>query len=203
MKQKPATLPNIADPGLAVLCGDAFRVCSEPFVTHAAYDFSLAGQRAAANIGAMVASATNLVLAIEVYLKALLWYHGVSAPKTHELPKLFGDLPPDVRRTVGSVYERLRKSEAAETAATAEFAVHIANPSEGKPNFARSAQRGFDIQAVLQRNASAFVIWRYLFTHPTTTAAEPLIYEFLRLGFIATAIREQLPIKAHIRENAV
>lgn len=193
-KATSTTPPSQADLGVAVLSADAFRAQADIFIRYAAADFASASQRAAANIGGMIASATNLVLAIELYMKALLWHRGLPAPKTHELPTLFSSLPAETQRSVETAYDRLRSNE---PPGTADFAVHITKPNDGPPSFARSAMvRPLDLRAILQRNSSAFVTWRYLFTQGVTPNAEPFVYEFLRLGFIATALSEHLPVAA-------
>ena len=188
-KQLPIQ-PGDADVGVAVLSGDAFYFHAEQFVKYAAPQFSSAGQRAATSIGEMIASATSLALSVEIYMKALLLQRGCAVPKTHELPDLFSNLPTPVQQQVESAYERLR---AAEGPGTAEFVVHISRSPGAPPSFARGTQApNLSLRSVLRRSSSAFVTWRYLFAHPLTESGAPLVYEFLRLGFAAQAIREQL-----------
>ncbi len=186
----PAIAPGTADVGTAVLSGDAFYRLAQEFISHAAPDFQTAHQRAAANMGELIASATNLSLSIEIYLKALLLHNAVAAPKSHELPDLFAKLPSTVRSQVEQAYERLRAPE--KEGVTASFAIHVARNAVPRPPFGQvPKQEDHSLRAVLQRSANAFVTWRYLFAHGTTIPGAPLMYEFLRLSFAARAVRLQ------------
>lgn len=182
--------PGNADVGAAVLSGDAFYRIAQAFVTHAAPDFKTAHVRATENLGELIASATNLAISIEIYLKALLLLHGQPAPKSHELPDLFAKLPSHVRVDVERAYVRLGAAGGYEGAAA--FAVHVARKGAPPPDFGQAPKsQDNGLKPVLQRGANAFVTWRYLFAHGLTQPSAPLTYEFLRLGFAAKALREQ------------
>jgi hypothetical protein len=157
---------------------------------HAATELQTAHNHAAENMGELIASATNVALAIELYLKALLLRSGQAAPMTHELPSLFAKLPSSVQLKVEQVYERLQAT--AKKGAAAAFAVHVAGKNSPRPRFGQGAQtQDNTLKGVLQRAASAFVTWRYLFAHAPTESGAPLTYEFLRLSLAAQALREQ------------
>ena len=189
-KLPPPIEPGTADVGAAVLSGDAFYRLAQEFVAHAAPNFQTARSRAAANMGELIASATNAALAIEIYLKALLLHSGQAAPKTHELPDLFAKLPSSVRSQVEQAYECLRATES--ECATAAFAIHITHTTAPSPNFGEAAKtQDNSFKGILQRAASAFVTWRYLFAHGLTESGAPLMYEFLRMSFAAQALRQQ------------
>jgi hypothetical protein len=182
--------PGTADVGAALLSGDAFFRHAQEFIAHTTSDPATSQNRAAANLGEFIASATNLALSIEIYLKALLLQSGQPAPKTHELSDLFSKLPQDFQKVVEAAYEQLRQTEVDRE--TAAFALHIAAPGPQTPRFgSSSATQDNSVKGVLQRGASAFVTWRYLFAHSITPDGAPLMYEFARLSFAARAIRRQ------------
>lgn len=183
--------PGSADVGVALLSGDAFFRLAQEFLAKTEPDFQTAGHRAAMNLGELVASATNLALAIEIYLKALLLFNGIPAPKTHELTDLYSKLPGHVRLRLEQLYEELLAAEK-EEGQTAAFAVHVTETSASKPNFNASA-KGQDksVRGVLLRCENAFVTWRYLFAHSITKDSTPLTYEFLCMVIVAKATRQQ------------
>jgi len=182
--------PGTADVGAALLSGDAFFRHAQEFIAHTTGDPTTSQNRAAANLGEFIASATNLALSIEIYLKALLLASGQPTPKTHELSDLFAKLPQTSRKAVESAYDRLRQSE--DDHATAAFALHVAAPGQHQPSFGSSpVTQDNSLKGVLQRGAGAFVTWRYLFAHSITPSGAPLMYEFVRLSFAARAVRQQ------------
>src|SRR5262249_29254465 len=56
------------------------------------------------DVGELVASATNIILALELYLKTLLIAADRSVPTEHDLVILFGWLPKDNRNELARYY---------------------------------------------------------------------------------------------------
>jgi hypothetical protein len=185
--------PGTADLGAAVLAGDAFLRHANEFIQFASGGLEAANNKAAANLGELIASATLLPLAIEIYLKALLLKHGKPAPKTHELATLFKNLPNDLQRSSIAKYEALRKVEGA---GVATFEIQISSRRHTpKPNWRDDVSQNptdYSLAAVLQRSSSAFVSWRYLFASNPQADTHAYSYEFLRLSFAAQCFRVQL-----------
>lgn len=185
----PPIKPADADIGAALLSGDAFFRLAQQFISHAAASMDAAQAHAAANFGELIASATNLALAIEIYTKALLLLNGRHAPKLHELPALFLKLPAASRRNIEAAYDQLSANAAH---VPASLSIHVAKHGDPAPDFNEQAKpQDHSLMAVLQRGSNAFTTWRYLFAHGTTSSGAPLTYEFLRLTFAAQAIRQQ------------
>src|SRR5665811_1042974 len=93
MKPNTGGQPVAADPHLAVAAADAFRELAKPFLRWIGRDMTTAHERAVRAPGMLVASATNLSLAVELYLKALSIAVGLTPMKSHDLVALYGGLP--------------------------------------------------------------------------------------------------------------
>jgi hypothetical protein len=188
-RQQPPIPLESADAGVAVISADAFYGHAQPFIAHVSQNFENAHERAVADIGGLVASATNLALAIELYLKGLLLHQGIPPPKTHDLPALFAALPERVQRAVEHAYSAL---SAKPQAPVTGIELEVAHSDD-------ASQRGlepplpsdFTVKAILARNADAFVTWRYLFAHDPPLGAAYLSYEFGPLALAAQSIRQQ------------
>src|SRR6266487_1480225 len=85
---------------------DAFRRAARSFCEQVARlptDEAMAEARK--DIGAMIAAATNLAFAIELYMKALRIIYGLGPKWTHHLGKLYADLPSRLRHSIEVAYE--------------------------------------------------------------------------------------------------
>jgi len=78
------TMPG-RDPKLALDSADSFRSLAGRFVSSIRMHVNYAWQDALADLGGLVASATNLTLAVEIYLKTLYILLGLQVPHTHNL----------------------------------------------------------------------------------------------------------------------
>ena len=184
--------PKTADAAMASKTFDALFRLSQQFIRKAC-QHKVPAQFAHANFGELLASATNLALAIEIALKALLLKHGVLANMSHELDKLFEQLPHSEQEEIERAY--LLGRDGYGQSETASFFVEVlgGHIADGRltPNLGDNSLR-----AVLSRASAAFVSWRYFFDHgsiePGGTKAKA--YEFRMLGFVAEALRTRLAI---------
>ncbi len=95
---------------LVFLSADAFRACSRPLrqkVTGLSIDAAIA--EAIKDLGGLVASATNLALSVELYLKGLRMATGLAPNRIHALDELYADLPKDLRQSIEATYEATPK----------------------------------------------------------------------------------------------
>ena len=161
---------------------------AQPFIAKLNADIALANERAVQDIGGLVASVTNLTLAIELYLKGLLLWNSVPAPKTHDLPTLYKLLPASVAASVQVDF--VRQLELAAPVNGIELELTRANDAQER-NPEPTGPPDMSLSAVLTRNADAFVIWRYLFSLNPKPGSEYLAYEHDSLNSLANALRAQ------------
>jgi len=98
------TMPG-RDPKLALDSADSFRSLAGRFVSSIRMHLNYAWQDALADLGGLVASATNLTLAVEIYLKTLYILLGLQVPHTHNLLRLFSGLPREVQEALTHDYD--------------------------------------------------------------------------------------------------
>lgn len=180
-----ATLPGHGSPGFAVASGDEFCSMAYAFIKNMPTDASEAAKLALEHPGAVIASATNIALGIELLLKALLVYYSVPVPHTHELPNLFKALPKNVAESIINDYKALEKDDGMGIAA-----IEIIS-SEVKLEDRNLDVSDHSFSAVMQRNSNAFVLWRYAFESIRGVGGFVLRYEYASLLRIARALRAQ------------
>lgn len=90
----------------AILAGDAFVAHSEAFIHMLPSDLEEMGHVAAQNLGRMIASATDLALGIELYLKALRLAIDLPIRRIHSLSALYLDIPKTTKEAIEDLYEK-------------------------------------------------------------------------------------------------
>ena len=65
-------------------------------------------------MGDLVACATNLAFAVELYLKGLLTELGIGVPRDHNLWKLYDSMPQSVRMLIESIMTRPYQTKCAD-----------------------------------------------------------------------------------------
>ena len=176
------------DPALAIASADSFRRLAQPFLDFIGRDFHVCNERAVRDLGGMVASATNLSLAVELYAKALHILSGRDVPKTHDLYALFAALPQPLRDAVVCEYEALGKPQAG-VACTLELQLSnrdFRDEDEGRQSLGNPDN---SIGSVLRRSRDVFHTWRYLYERGKSEECVDFIYEFHFLAAAATALR--------------
>jgi hypothetical protein len=172
---------------LVFLSADAFRACSRPFrqkVAGLSIDAAMA--EAIKDSGGLVASATNLALSVELYLKALRMVTGLAPIRTHALDELYADLPQNLRQSVEAAYEATPKPPPVGKAIALDLSIkrkdgpeEVRQPEPVKPDHS--------LPSVLQRSSAVFVKWRYLYEAGELGKVNPR-YEFHYLGVAADVL---------------
>lgn len=147
--------------------------------------------------GMASASATNRVLALELYLKALLIVTGTLVPKDHNLTLLFDTLPEVLRKTIKTNYNtRNRTLASAELGRPWEiFVAFTSEPELDHEAFDKLRKRvrtDSSLSGLLVRNRKGFVVSRYLFQEFKKGEPSSYQYEHRRLGIICGVLCELL-----------
>ena len=187
------TEPTDASPEIAALAGDAFLSLAQIFLQSLSTNSDGAAMDAMEDIGGLLASATNLSLAIEIYLKAVLFHYRISVPHTHDLPELYKLIPTAVQEQISNAYAVLQEDKN-EVKEVKELVLQLAR-SPLFPDDDPVLPQNNTILEMLSRNKNAFMTWRYAFSELTGKFNTSLRYEFLYLELIAKAIRGQLEVR--------
>lgn len=180
----------------AIVAADAFVAHSEVFINSLPADINLAQQVAVRNIGGLIASATNLALGVELYLKVLRMQGGLSVPHTHNLLSLYSEIHDDKKHAIEDLYERSRTTIAQGTS-TVEIAIGCGSVSqEAFKSWDSLAGRPTDnsFRSVLERSSDAFLTWRYHHEGGQEGELMTYSYEFRHLQLAGRAIRAHLGV---------
>lgn len=89
----------------ALTCGKAFQRLAAKFIPRIGVIKETSAQAMSNELGDLVACATNLGFAIELFLKALLTQLDLPVPKSHNLRALYDAIPQPVRTLIQDVYD--------------------------------------------------------------------------------------------------
>jgi hypothetical protein len=188
--RRPRDRGEIYDTRTALRAADAFRNLSEGFLREIGPVKDTAAIRAANNIGGLIASATNLALALELYLKALRIAMFLPVPATHELWSLYKKLPRGIKERIQTRYDLLNQT-AGDEVSSFNLAMWVGStpPPGPPPRPPNNSEVDRSLKSVLLRSSNAFETWRYL--HEVRTQEEFIFYsfEFYRLGLICDIVR--------------
>jgi len=190
------TQDKVYDFNTALVVADSFRTLSDAFIHRIGDDLNEAPQRVSSDIGGLVASATTLALALELYLKALSILANLRVPETHHLWTLYKRLPNDLMQSVEAQYNHINSSFRPEKVVEHILRLGVStkpdeipddNDDTGWPNTSN-----VDLKSVLVRSSDAFVTWRYL--HESGRKGKMIYhpYEFRRLGLICDVVRRHV-----------
>ena len=89
----------------------AFKKCAQPFIEklEASYNPESPEDPWNVDIGECIASATNLALSVELYLKTMWLLQGIPHPNTHDLRALYDPLPPVLKADLEALYDAIPK----------------------------------------------------------------------------------------------
>ncbi len=142
----------------------------------------------------IIASATNLALALELYLKSLQIFTGMSPGSTHQLWSLLKNINSDVKSDVERRFDIERQTADPALGKVTGFSISR-DPNVTIPVGIRAKKE--DLKSVLIRAQDAFVTWRYIYEHakPRQDAQINLEFEHSLMRFACHAVRD------YIREN--
>jgi len=140
-------------------------------------------------MGDMVAAATNLAFAIELYIKVILTVSKIAVPigrEGHDLGKLYAAMPQHFRGVIGRSYEETRKEDW--NGKYPSITVSIGQVSAGIPKWDDDRSESLDLDALLIRSSNIFTSWRYIYEFKKP---DPGGWQFHRLeyGLLLSACR--------------
>jgi hypothetical protein len=179
----------------ALVCGEAFQRLAAEFIPKIGVIKETSAQAMSDELGELVACATNLGFAIELYLKALLTQLGLQTLQTHDLRTLYDKIPQPVRTLIestydtGLVYHKWQPSD--------RVSITLAKGPLEEPRWHDRTKVSCALPELLLRPRDMFQSWRYVFeySHP-----EDSPYQFHRLeyGFLwcaAETIRVEVTVR--------
>jgi hypothetical protein len=151
------------------------------------------------NMDEAMASATNRILALELYLKALLIGANAEFPADHDLPKLYRCLQADIQIEVEKEFDK--KKHIANNPKIIAQGIHwfqlTSQPGQTIAKRAKPKPVDNTLAGLLERNRRAFMDSRYLFDQAKFEESSVFLYEHLRLAIlcdvICTLLEELLP----------
>ena len=144
-------------------------------------------QRGLSNLGALFASATNLALAVELYLKSLMILLRMDIPNTHELWTIFKRFPSELRSAIESQFDSSLDSVPGQTVALQLDIWAGGEPKAPLPDIPTDEK--YDLKSLLKRCNNAFVTWRYIYERGEQGKHVLFEYEYVRLGVLCEVLR--------------
>jgi hypothetical protein len=132
------------------------------------------------------ASATNRILGLELYLKAMLVGVGAQFPADHDLVVLFRALPVDVQNEVEEGYNK-RRTAADDPDAIVGIIIGFQltdSPDQTVHDLPEPNAIDRSLAGLLERNRKGFVEARYLFGQASFDTASLFVYEHLRIAIL-------------------
>ena len=158
-------LPHERDLNAALGCAEAYLRLAEPAVIRIKdVEESTQPRPFSPSFGDVVAAATNLAFAIEVYIKAILIVSKIDVPtgrEGHNLGKLYQAMPQHFKGVIGRSYEETWKKDW--NGRYPSITVSIGQVSAGLPKWDGYRNESLDLEALLHRSSHIFTSWRYIY----------------------------------------
>jgi len=182
------------DSQAALVCGEAFQRLSEEFIPRIGTIKEDPSQAMSNELGDLVACATNLGFAIELYLKALLTQLDLPVPQVHDLRVLYDLIPQQVRALIEDVYDTSWPEQARQLRGRVSFSC-AKGPLE-EPRW-DDYKVSLALPDLLARSRDLFPSWRYIFefTQPEDSPYQFHQFEYGLLWCAAEAIRIEITVR--------
>ena len=187
------------NPKWAMLAADAFVKNSRLFTGSLPKDLNQSANAAVGDLGGLFASATNLALATELYLKSLMILLGMDIPNTHDLWAIFTRLPPQLIQDIEKEFDSSCGS-LPEHAVGLVLAIWTGTQPEAPlPEVPKEKKR--DLKSILRRSKDAFVTWRYIYEMGVEGRHALFEYEYGRLGVFCEILRRMIQSGPRFRKK--
>lgn len=186
------------DSQAALACGEAFQRLAKEFIPKIGAIKEESSEVMSNQLADLVACATNLGFAIELYLKALLIHLDLPVPQEHDLRILYDKIPQPVREIIESVYDTALPDQVRQLYGrmSVTIAKHPLGEPLGEPRWDDSKVPPA-LPDLLARSRNLFASWRYIFefTHPGDSPYQFHKFEYGFLWCAAEAIRVESTIR--------
>ena len=192
---KRSTAKKERDSQAALVCGEAFQRLAEEFIPKIGAIKEKSSQDMSNELGDLVACATNLGFAIELYLKALLTRLDLPVPQVHDLRALYDGIPQPVRAIIESVYDNALPDEVRQLRGRVSFTLSK-GPRE-EPLRDDYTKISLALPDLLARARDLFQCWRYVFefSPPEESPYQFHQFEYALLRCAAEAMRVEITIR--------
>jgi hypothetical protein len=191
---KATTAREVCSSQEALACGEAFQKVAEKLIPAIWTVKEGATQIIPDELGEVVACATNLAFAIELYLKGLLVQLGLDVPKLHDLEFLYGAIPQSDRTLIESIYDVALPEEVRRLNGHVSFTL-----AKGAPESPWRNDYGASLALpdLLARSKNIFQSWRYVFefSQPEGSSYQFHQFEYGLLRCAAEVLRVELTVR--------
>jgi hypothetical protein len=174
------------------VCGEAFQRSAERLIPSIWAVGEDSSRIMSEELGDLVACATNLAFAIELYLKALLTQ--LQVPATHDLRALFDGLPQSIRLIIEEIYLTALRDDVRALGGRTSFVLACGQPE--RPSF-EDSRRSPDLPDLLTRSKDLFQSRRYVF-EVSRLDGSPYQFREFEYCFLRTAA-EAMRVEATVR----
>jgi len=187
---------KMRDSQAALVCAEAFQRLAEEFLPRiGAIKTGVLSLSASNEVGDLVACATNLAFAQELYLKALLTHFGLPVPENHDLRALYDGIPQPVRELIESVYDVALLDTLRRLPGWGSF--QIAKGPLEEPRWDDDKKESPALPDLLARSRDLFQTWRYAFefSPPADGSYQFHRFDYAPLRCAAEAMRVELTVR--------
>lgn len=180
----------------ALVCGESFQKLAEKLIPEIRTVKEGSHHAMPDEMGDVVACATNLAFAVELYLKGLLIQLGRNVPMDHNLRNLYGAIPQSVRTLIESTYDTALPDEVRRLGGHVSF--RFAKGPLKEPPW-NDYKVSLALPDLLARSKDLFVSWRYVyeFSQPEGSPYQFHQFEYGLLRCAAEVLRVELTARCH------
>ena len=200
MKQLP---PNCErDVNAALACAEAYLRLAEPAVIKIKeLEESTEPHPFSPSFGDMVAGATNLAFAIELYIKAILIVSEIEVPQGrdgHNLGKLYALMPSHFKTVIEESYVKTRNNDW--IGIYPSISLSAGQVTAAIPKWDDTRGASLDLGALLNRSSDIFTSWRYIYEFKKPAEGEWCFHR-LEYGLLLSACRAMRDTIKWLRET--
>jgi len=183
------------DAQAALMCGKAFQKLAAGFIPKIRAIKEESSRDMSNELSDLVACATNLGFAIELYLKALLTQLDLPVPQEHNLHNLYDSIPQAVREVIENVYDAALPDQVRQL--HGRVSITLAKGLLEEPKWTQYDEMPLTLPDLLARSGDLFTSWRYIFEFslPKDGSYQFHQFEYGLLWCAAEAIRIEITVR--------